>query len=102
MFILSSHHEGFGHVLIEEMSQGIPAISTDAPYRPSEVLKNETYGLLTPVGNAEKLKAAIQLLLTDKIGISITLSSRSNDADTSREDKLLSNYTTVIKKALQD
>jgi len=67
IFVLSSKAEGFGYVLLEAMSHGLPVVSTDSPHGPSEVLENGKYGLLVPVGDEIKLCKAISILMSNKL-----------------------------------
>lgn len=66
VFILSSHWETFGIVLIEAMACGIPVISTRCPYGPEEIIIDRVNGLLVPVGNIKIMSEAISRLLDDR------------------------------------
>lgn len=64
LFVLSSDHEGFGNVIVEALSFGLPVVSTDCPSGPAEILENGRFGRLVPVGDAGALTTAIDLALS--------------------------------------
>lgn len=76
VFVLSSNTEGMPNTLIEAMLMGLTVIATDCPCGgPAELIRNGVNGLLTPVGDVEKMRENLQFLLNnlheaDKMGIS--------------------------------
>lgn len=67
VFVLSSHSEGQGMVLLEAMAAGTPIVATDCPSGPRELLQDGEAGLLVPVGDAEAMANAIDRLLSDDV-----------------------------------
>ena len=79
-FVFASNHEGFPNVLVEALACGLPIISTDCLSGPREILAPNSdvsfqlennielaeYGILTPIKNVEKLKEAMNLIITDE------------------------------------
>jgi len=64
IFVFPSLHEGFGMVLREAMSFGLPVIASDvAPI--NEIIKDGTNGYLFPPGDEEALADALHKLLSD-------------------------------------
>lgn len=57
LFVLSSRHEGLSVALIEALACGCPAVSTDCPGGPSEILEDPD--LLAPVGDPAALARAM-------------------------------------------
>jgi glycosyltransferase involved in cell wall biosynthesis len=58
--------EPFGMTLVEAMRAGLPVVSTDAEWGPREILADGVDGLLTPVGDAGALSAALLRLTGDE------------------------------------
>jgi glycosyltransferase involved in cell wall biosynthesis len=64
LLVLPSEAEGFGLVLIEAMSAGVPVVATDvAGIR--DVVKNGETGLLVPPGDPPALASAIRRVVED-------------------------------------
>jgi glycosyltransferase involved in cell wall biosynthesis len=64
-FVLSSHYEGFGNVLLEAFACGCPVVSTDCPFGPAEILGDPAAGILVPAQDENALATAILRVLRD-------------------------------------
>ncbi|EOW4376978.1 MULTISPECIES: glycosyltransferase family 4 protein [Acinetobacter] len=58
-FVMSSKYEGLPMVLIEAQSFGLPIVSYNCPYGPSDVIQENQNGLLVEDQNIDKLAEAI-------------------------------------------
>ncbi len=63
VFVLASHHEGYGMALSEAMAHGLPVVSTTAGAIPGTVPTSA--GLLVPPGDPTALAVALERVLTN-------------------------------------
>jgi len=77
MFVSTSNAEGFPNALAEAMALGVPCISTSCRAGPAEILAGDprleasamhpaSYGVLTPVGDADACAAALRFMADPK------------------------------------
>ncbi len=66
VFVLSSRYEGFGMVITEAMSCGVPPVSFACPCGPKDIIKDGEDGLLVENGNIEQLAEKICYLIDNK------------------------------------
>lgn len=65
VFILPSYTEGFSMVSLEAMAMGLPVIITPVGAMPEVIIDGEN-GIITPIGNPEKLAENIESLMMNK------------------------------------
>lgn len=65
VFALASQYEGFGNVLIEALSCGVPVVSTDCPVGPRDILADGRRGQLVPVGDVDAMAVALARALDE-------------------------------------
>lgn len=65
LLLLSSRYEGASLVIMEAQSHGVPVISYDINYGPSDLIKNNISGVLVPNGNVSVFANEIEKYFSD-------------------------------------
>lgn len=66
IYALSSDFEGFGMVIVEAMSFGVPAVSFACKCGPRDIIEDGVNGILAAPGDIEGLAAGINRLIEDE------------------------------------
>jgi len=66
VFLLTSESEGFGMVLLEAISFGLPCVSYDSPSGPRDIIEHKKNGFLVPYNNEEELEKYTLMILQDE------------------------------------
>ena len=96
IFALSSRFEGFGMVILEAMSHGVPVVSFDCPNGPRSIITSDRDGLLAAAEDVGALADAIVALIEDperrrRYGLAALATAREYDVEAvvPRLDRLL-------------
>lgn len=65
LFVMTSDFEGLPNALIEAQGLGLPAVATDCPYGPAEIVEDGVTGRLVPVADPMAVARAVIEILGD-------------------------------------
>lgn len=65
IFVMTSHSESFGLVLVEAANYGLPLLAFDSAQGANEIIENNKNGFLVKNRNAEEMLAKIEELIND-------------------------------------
>lgn len=96
ILVLTSQHEGFGMVLAESISRGMPVVSTNAPVGPKDIVVNGKNGFLVELGNLNEFAKQMDF------AISYFKSSDREEIKDSIDFLYDDSFYSRIKKAFED
>lgn len=89
--VMTSRFEGLPMVMIEAQSCGLPSVSFDCPYGPSEIIQDGINGYLLPMGDVDGMATKLSQLMTDH-----SLLQRQGQA--ARETSLAYSDSTIVNR----
>ena len=97
-FVMSSHFEGLPMVLIEAQTFGLPIVSFDCPFGPSEIIENNYDGYLVENGNIQELANKILYLIKNKKTLNMFSQNAIKSATKFQKEKIVLEWKKIIEK----
>lgn len=66
IYVMTSRYEGFGMVIIEAMSCGLPIISFDCPYGPKNIITDNEDGFVVQFENIKQMAERVEELIVNE------------------------------------
>ena len=92
LLVMSSNYEGFGMVLVEAMSCGVPVISFDCKCGPKDIIQPGINGLLIPNGDIQALADAMMKVMEDEAYRKMLSLNARKVVDTYSEQAVMSQW----------
>ena len=100
IFVFTSKAEGFPNALLEAMHFGLPSISTDCNYGPSDLIADGENGFLVPVNNQDIFVKKLRELINNE-NIKKSFSVKAKESTIKYEDTyVINSWKTLILKYL--
>ena len=92
LLVMSSNYEGFGMVLVEAMSCGVPVISFDCKCGPKDIIQAGINGLLVPNGDIQALAYAMMVMMADEAYRKMLSQNARKVVDTYSEEAVMAQW----------
>ena len=96
--VMTSRYEGFGMVMVEGMSVGLPAISFAFKCGPRDIIRNGENGYLVPPGDVQALADAMALLMKDDRLREALSAGALETADRFMEDNIMKQWEDLFNE----
>ena len=98
IFVLSSHYEGFGNVLVEAMALGVPVAASDCPWGPGEIIQPGESGALFPIGDDAALAQILNHWLADPSERARLALGARNRASAFSAERMIDDYAALFHR----
>ncbi|MCZ6806342.1 MAG: glycosyltransferase [Deltaproteobacteria bacterium] len=103
VFALSSRNEGFPGALIEAMEAGAAIVSTDCDFGPREILDDDRFGRLVPVGDASSFAAALEAELDEPdVGSNARRPARADWLRRFEPEVITGRYFDLVREVIEE
>ena len=102
IIVMTSNYEGFGMVLVEAMSCGVPAVSFDCKCGPAEIISQHDGGLVVKNGDIEGLAEAIVKLMKDEELRKKMGESAKRVVETYSEERVMKKWIDLYEETIAD
>ena len=96
IYVMSSRFEGFGMVLIEAQSRGLPIVSFNCPSGPAEIISEGIDGYLVENGNVGMLAVRIGYLIDNESIRQVFSANALISAKRFEPDQIINQWITLI------
>ena len=98
IFVLTSEFEGFPNALCEAMANGCACISYDCATGPSEIIKNNSNGILIAPGKQQEFAQQLNALMHDENRINQFSKAACTIREVLDEEKIMQQWEVLIDK----
>lgn len=96
IYVMASRHEGFGLVLIEAMSCGLPVVAYDCPIGPKNIVDNNHNGFLIEDNNHKKFEEKLNQILKNQIDLSLIIQNGIKTAENYNLEQIANKWRNAI------
>ncbi len=98
VYVMTSHFEGFGMVLLEAMACGLPVIAFDCPVGPANIINDSIDGFLIDNGDIDSYSDKLRMLLqSHELRVNMGTEARENVKRFSKE-KIMGDWQNLFTK----
>ena len=98
IFVLSSHFEGFGNVILEAMALGVPVVASDCPWGPGEIIEPGESGALFPIGDDTALAQILNHWLAEPSERARLAEGARKRASAFSAERMIENYRALFQR----